>query len=144
MATKLSPNVRWFDNRHILAEKIDDLVANVSKRGVFVVKKNNDLGNYEIVDYVNKNPVIIDLPTRNIANRICSSYNKGNRISDYHTKNKFRDVIDRIYKLKMDCMFYNRTITTSADDFKVHVAEVRKDIAVIQLKQLYKDLNRFL
>ena len=144
MATKPSPKERWFDNRQNLADKIDGLVANVSKRGVFVVKRNKNSDGYEVLDYVSRRPVITDLPTRTIANKLCNSYNKGNRIKDFHTKQKFRNLIDRIYKLKLDCMYYSRTITTSADMFKVEVAEVRKDFAMLQLKSLYSDLNRFL
>lgn len=142
LATKYTHKNSWSNNRKSIAVKLDTIVRKVSKRGIFVVGKNHDTGNYEVINYANKNPVISSLPTRKIADAFCTKYNKGQHINK--DSRKLGEILYRIDKLRNDCMFYNYTMTVSKDPVRVEVATNRKDLAVLQLNDLHEKLLAFL
>lgn len=142
MATKYTHRDSWSNNRKSIAVKLDKIVKNVGKRGIFVVGKNKDVGTYEVINYANKRAVITSLPTRLIADAFCKKYNKGQRFS--HQNRQLGETLYRIDKLRNDCMFYNYTMTVSKDPIRVEVASNRKGLAVLQLKELHEKLLTFL
>lgn len=126
-------------NKFELSRQLDKLTNKVLDRGIYVIEKNN-YGFYNLVEYTKKKSIIADIPGYKLADSICNSFN--NRHSSKKNNPAFvQSMISMYHKLNNDCMFYRNTITTTKDDFKREVTITRLDIAVQQLKSVYKELS---
>lgn len=138
LSTKFTHNeIR--SNKFDLSRQLDKLTNKVLDRGIYVIEKNN-YGFYNLLEYTKKKSIITDIPGYKLADSICNSFN--NKHSSRKNNSTFvQSMINMYHKLNNDCMFYRNTITTTKDEFKREVTITRLDIAVQQLKNVYKELS---
>jgi hypothetical protein len=128
-------------NKDRLAEQLDQIATNVSKRGIFVVSKNVN-GFYDIINYVDKSPVIRDLPAQTVANTFCERYNKGVRLREPDQTRRVAQILLKVAKLSSDCMYYTHTQSITKDNVKAEIAAMRKHNARAHIVHLCDELNR--
>lgn len=140
MDTRLIPSRQSY-NKDRLAEQLEQIATNVSKRGIFVVSKNST-GFYDIINYVDKSPVIRDLPAQAVATTFCERYNKGARLQTPDQTRRVAKILLKVAKLSSDCMYYTHTQSITKDSVKAEVAEMRKHDARAHIVYLCDELNR--
>jgi hypothetical protein len=94
------------------AQRLTNVVDNVSKLPVFVISKNDNA--YEIRNYYTTNVMINYIPTRKIADRICRRYNKGKPFT-YIEKRTLQQLIDSYMVLESEKTHYMRIIESSSE-----------------------------
>lgn len=125
-----------------VAEKLDTLVNGVVKRGVFVVDKN-DIGTYDLLNYLTKQVVLTGVPTRESADKLCAHYNKGK----YPSSTLFKEIsnmIDKYENLLSDCAHYVAVIRNSKCNDTAEVADMRRNFAIAQMNKIKEDFSRII
>lgn len=142
MVTNPTLKSQNYNDRQLLANRLDTIADRVIKRGVLVVEKNSN-GFFNIIDYFNKNVLVEDLPTFAVASSLCNSFNakKTNRKKSF---SEIATILEQYHKLNNDCMFFRHTIRVSKDTFKVEVALTRLDITLVKLKGVHQQLSSYL
>jgi len=142
LATKYTHKDQNYSYQTYLAEKLDTIANRVIKRGVLVVERNSD-GFFNLVDYFNKNVVIVDIPTLSLAKSICDYFNNKR---DTNKRKFFVDLQHLIYsyhKLNNDCIFYRHTIKVAKDIMRVEIALTRLDVTLVKLKSLNQQMQQY-
>lgn len=109
-------------NKQYIAKKIDNLADSIAKRGVYVIKKTS-VG-YNIVNYMNNNIIVEDIPFLKTAKSVVKEYNRSKNVNEVHVIN-LNKYVDRYFKQYNDMLFYRNTIQTSKDAFKIQSANSR-------------------
>lgn len=141
MATRSTHKKPKYDRKR-LAEKLEDLSEKVAARGIYVVRKN-DYNQWDLLDY-SQNQVIFDsLPNRDVANKICESYNK-NRKYGVSRIIRIKNICKEITKHSNDCVFYIHTIQNTQDFDKYVYTNTRLQQSKHRIKHLMKELTQSL
>lgn len=128
LATKHTRKKGNYNPKHI-AKKLDNLASNVAKKGVFVVKKTKH--GFDILNYINKEVLVKDIPFSRTANNFCDTLNKeGER-----GVSQICHHVNMYHKHTNDIMFYKHTIRTSKDTTKVFTAGVRMQESLGMIKE---------
>lgn len=126
------------DKKAILAKKLTDIAANVAKKPIFVVTANN--GDYNILDYYSKLPIVSSVPSKGLAYFLCDSFNKAkNKKLPIDAIQHYINVYSKHY---YDCIFYKHTIKTTKDVFKKQVTVTRLDMSIEYLKLAVSHLKK--
>jgi hypothetical protein len=142
LATKYTHKDPSYSNQIYLASKLDTIADRVIKRGVLVVEKNSD-GFYNLIDYFNKNVILIDIPTLALAKSICEYMNNKR---DTNKRKFFQDLqhlLNSYHKLNNDCIFYRHTIKVAKDMMRVEIALTRLDVTLVKLKSLHQQIQHY-
>ncbi len=142
MVTKPILKNQNFDDKFVLANRLDTIADRVIKRGVLVVDKNAN-GYYNLIDYFNKNILVQDIPNLAIAKSLCNSLNT-KKVNKKKSYDDLAAILEQYHKLNNDCMFYRNTIKVSKDPFRVEVALTRLDISLLKLKSVHHLMQAFL
>jgi len=129
-------------NRKQLAEKLENLSDRVASRGIYISRKN-DYDQWDVYDYGRDNVVFDNIPSRDIAEKICERYNKNLKYSTLKHA-KIRSICNNISKHSTDCIFYLYTIQHTDDFDKYLHTKTRLQYAKDQIKKLVSDLIRTL
>jgi hypothetical protein len=124
-----------------LVNKLDNITKNVSKRPVYVVKKQKD-GNYALIHYFNNKILIDEIPFARSAKSLASVIHRAKKV-DEHTLAKFRSKMDNFYKHYNDALFYKHTMSTTKDQTKFFSTEARLDLTIMYLKEAKQSLINF-
>ena len=124
-----------------LVNKLDKITKNVSKKPVYVVKKQKD-GNYALVHYFNNHVLIDQIPFAKSAKNLAQEIHKAKNV-DEHILGKFRKRMDNFYKHYTDALFYKHTMSTTKDQIKFFSTEARLDITIMYLKEAKRSLINF-
>lgn len=137
LATKPTYKKKKF-NKQRVASQLDTLVENVSKRGIFVIQKDDRY--YQVKNYLT-NQVLLDfIPTKHIAERLCNKYNN-NRLISHTWKQKVTELLGEYSKLDQDCIYYTYTIFNTEDEVTKDVATIRREYASMQIKHVIYKLS---
>lgn len=142
LATKYTHKDPNYSNQIYLASKLDTIADRVIKRGVLVVEKNSD-GFYNLIDYFNKNVILVDVPTLALAKSICEYMNNKR---DTNKRKFFQDLqhlLNSYHKLNNDCIFYRHTIKVAKDMMRVEIALTRLDVTLVKLKSLHQQIQHY-
>lgn len=131
------PKKKNFDKQAV-ARKLDTLVNNVSKRGIFVVTKNERY--YQIINYMNNTVVLDEIPTKIIADRFCDKINNNKKISVTWFK-KIRELLDNYAKLDYDCIYYTYTIENTEDEIRRTVSQFRREQSIGRMQRIIDKLK---
>lgn len=137
LSTKHTSKVPDYKRKQ-LERSLDKIVDKVSRRGIFVVSKNEQ-GLYDVINYLNQTPVLTGLPTRHHANQVCTRMNDSG-----YTWSRKRDIqrlLDQYAKLHLDCVFYIHTMCNTESDIKATVAENRLTASESRMKLILEDLH---
>jgi len=121
----------------VLAQKLTDLATNVAQKPVFVISPN--LGDFDILDYYTKKPVVTKIPSKSLARFLCDSLNKSRKKLPIATIQHYINVYSKHY---YDCLFYKHTIKSTKDTFKRHVTITRLDISIEYLKMAANTIRK--
>jgi len=121
----------------VLAQKLTDLAANVARKPVFVVSPN--FGDYDILDYYTKAPIVTNIPSKSLARFLCDTLNKSRKKLPIGTIQHYINVYSKHY---YDCVFYKHTIKNTKDVFKRHVTITRLDISIEHLKMAASHIRK--
>lgn len=94
------------------ATKLEQAVKNVSKKPVFCVERKENY--FVIKNYYSNRTVIKYVPTRRIAEKICSRYNK-NKPFSFTEKRTLQRLIERYMKLMSEQFHYESIIRDSKE-----------------------------
>jgi hypothetical protein len=120
-----------------LAHKLNSIAANVAKKAVFVVSPDN--GCYDVINYFNKNTVIKQIPSKNLAKYICEAMNKTGRTVQV---NKIQCLVNLYSKHYYDCEFYKHTIKTTDDELKRDAIISRLDLSIEHLRNAATNIRK--
>lgn len=131
MDTKSTHKKKNF-NKKELAKKLDILAEQVSTKPIYVVGKKDNF--YTLVDYKSKNIVCNDIPTRDIANRLCTRFNSKKLVKP--NKKQLTEYLKEYHKLLTDTYFYKHTISSTRDDVSLYTAISRLDFTKAKMKAI--------
>jgi hypothetical protein len=126
-------------NRYQLAGQLDTLVANVAKRGIYVIDRKHHAIN--IIDYVTKSVKLRDIPNLELAHSLCNRINKQSKLGQFNfTRTQLS--LDYYNRLIADTVFYRHTVKTTKDSFRKQVAMARLDVTISKLKEIVAQIAR--
>lgn len=128
LATKYTRKKENYNPKHI-AKKLDNLASNVAKKGIFVVKKTKH--GYDILNYINREILVKDIPFSKTANNFCDTLNKEGEKGIAQISHH----VNMYHKHTNDILFYKHTIRTSKDTTKVFTAGVRMQESLDMIKE---------
>jgi len=131
LATKSIHKKKNF-NKKELAKKLDILAEKVSSKDIYVVGKEDIF--YTVIDFKTKNIVFNDLPTRAIANKLCTRLNS-KKLPKSFRKDIYLHLKD-YHKLLTDTYFYKHTIINTTNEISMFTATSRLDLANARMKAL--------
>ena len=123
-----------------LAKKLDKISSNVSKRPVYVVKKQGKT--YALVHYFTQKVLINNIPFASSAKSFADKIHR-NKTIDPMTLRQYEKRIDYFYKHFNDAMFYRHTMATTKDTFKFFATEARLKDTILYIKEAKSRLINF-
>jgi len=124
-----------------IVNKLDKITKNVSKKPVYVVKKQKD-GNYALVHYFNNKILIDEIPFARSAKSLAEEFHKAKCVDD-RILGRFRKRMDNFYKHYNDALFYKHTMSTTKDRTRFFCTEARLDLTILYLKEAKQSLINF-
>jgi hypothetical protein len=136
LAIKSTHKKRNFDKTD-LAQKLDNLAENVSKRGVYVIVKEDNY--YHIVEALRKDIVLSTIYTKALADKLTSILNRRKK-NEKSRINKCQGLILKHTDLMLEAEVYKHTIKASDDVFRKELAFVRLDEVNIKTRSLDSEI----
>lgn len=119
-------------------KNIDKIAEGVTKRGVYIVKKTDS--GYNVVNCMNNaSTPFVNVPDRDVAERVCERYNAARGVSR-DLKLRYFNKMREYEKHKADCEFYEYAMNTAKDMFKVEIAEMRKDLSEAYMAKIKREI----
>lgn len=122
-----------------LARKLDQVAANVAKRGVYVpVRKHNY---YIVTESFSNRYVLHYLPTKKLAQTLCVRLNRRNLTKEPLKSNELESAqkhVNKYMDLFNETIFYRAIIdSNTVEDFRREVAYIRMRETVNHMKYIY-------
>jgi hypothetical protein len=136
LATKSTHKKKNY-NKKELAKKLDRLAEKVSSKDIFVVAKHEDF--FCVLNYKTKQPIIVDIPNKHIADRLCSKFNHF-KCSTKTIKN-IESHIRTYHRLLTETIFFHHTLSNSTDEVTLEATRHRLEITNARLKQTAKKIS---
>lgn len=133
MATKSSRKRTDFDKKS-LVQKLNQLAENVSKRGIFVVVKENNY--YHIVEAFDKKITLHTIYSKILADKLCASLNSLRKEKNKLNFNKAQKILLKHTDYMLECEVYKHIIKSSPDEDRRQVAQVR--LSEVMIKARYE------
>jgi hypothetical protein len=106
----------------VSAARLEGLVESVKNRPIFVVDKVDD--HYAVIDYIRKDTVVPMLPTRHVADLICTKYNRSESYS-HAVKMHLVELIRGALRTQTEMAHYQHTAKHSKDSDIAETAVLR-------------------
>tara|TARA_A200000159_G_C7312107_1_gene335089 strand:+ start:199 stop:690 length:492 start_codon:yes stop_codon:yes gene_type:complete len=127
-----------------IANKLENTVNNVSKKGLFFKTKNKH-GDWTIVDGKTKKIVFDDILLVESANIILRTLQKANPKQIQKLIPSYRETLDRYHntlqKHLSDIFFYKHTMKTTKDTVTFYATEARVDVSLLKLRHCREELH---
>jgi hypothetical protein len=127
-------------SKETITRQLDTIVDNITKRGVYVVKKQPH--GFSVHEYLTDNIVVGDIPDKIVAQRLCDRFNQGNRLTTDQIK-KLHILTSQYRKNKTDLMFFENTIRNTKDVVKLDTTVFRYEKTGGALHRIIQQLERF-
>ena len=127
-------------NKKNLAKQLDSIAANVARKGIYVVTKENDL--FVVKEHVTGCVVIQDIPVRSLAEYLCNLKNK-NKKPSINAARDIKDLVMLFFKYTTDIVFYKNTLKKTTDSTKYFATEARMLDTIARLARTRRDLQRY-
>lgn len=129
-------------DKAIIANKLDTLVKKVTKRGIYVITRNES-NSYDVINYLTQGIMIQDIPTKHLADRVVNRLNAG-RMYDTMRIREIRQALAHYQKLNLDCAYYMYTILNSTSMEKVELSEIRKEDAEAKMSSVLRVIKNLI
>lgn len=137
MDTKSTHKATKFDKK-TLAEKLDKLAENVSRRGIFVVIKENNY--YHIVEAFDKRVVLHTIYSKLVADNLCAKLNQTRKSKQKLSFNKAQTIVLKHADYMIEAETYKHTIKSASDSFQREIAFVRLDEVTLKARTVLKEI----
>jgi len=138
LATKSTHSKKNY-NRQKLVSQLSDIVDVVQSQPVMVVHKNQLRDTYTVLDYLTRQPAIVDLPTRDIADRYCDVINAGRRLTSSKLT-RLGKLLNDYYHYDTECEQFAHAYHHQEDEVSKNALFTRLDIADAQRNRLHKEI----
>jgi len=127
-------------NKKAVLEKLENITSNVSKKPIYVVKKDGE--SYSVIHYISKKILISDVPFAKPAKNLANDIHKFKKVNPEKIK-RLTAYIDSYYKHYNDAIFYKHTLKTTKDPEKFEIVEARLDMTLAYLRCVRDTLANF-
>lgn len=121
-------------NKNNARNIFDRASKKVAQKTIYSVKKNGEF--FEIVDYRNNKPVIVDLPGATVSSKLCDRLNNGKNLPG----KEFDRVLNEYHKHYIDHQTYQHIIVTSDDSIRQKIMLDRADLSYRRMKRVKAEL----